>query len=92
MGANLRNVFQSAKDSSQTVILLALFKGVGNQVSAPSSAKAERRLHSWGLLGIGLSLSQSVASSVALEPNLEACSPDSSDPVESMSLNIVPVS
>ncbi len=66
---------------------LALFTEDGSQASAPrgagpAAAEAEHRLHSWGSqlnladeLGTGLSLSQSsVASSVALEPNLEATS------------------
>ncbi len=78
---------------------LALFTEDGSQASAPrgagpAAAEAERRLHSWGSqldladeLGTGLSLSQpSVASSVALQPNLEAQSPVSFDPAESMLL------
>ncbi len=78
---------------------LALFTEDGSQASAPrgagpAAAEAERRLHSWGSqldladeLGTGLSLSQSsVASSVALEPDLEARSPVSSDPAYSMLL------
>ncbi len=67
---------------------LALFTEDGSQASAPhgagpAAAEAEHRLHSRGSqldladeLGMGLSLSQSsVASSVALEPDLEALSP-----------------
>ncbi len=71
------------------VMCLGTPRGAG-----PAAAEAERRLHSWGSqldladdLGTGLSLSQSsVASSVVLEPDLEARSPVSSDPAESMLL------
>lgn len=66
--------------------------------AGPAAAEAECYLHSWSLqlnladeLGKALALSQSsIASSVALDPNLEAWSPMSSDPVESMLNGLVP--
>lgn len=82
---------------------MALFKGDRSQESAPrcagpAAAEAERHLHSWGLqldladeLGKALALSQSsIVSSVALDPNLEAWSPMSSYPAESMLHGLVP--